>query len=87
MWGSCLIFIFFFRVSNCRVWDAVYSCYYDGPVSWQAEEVVSVALESHRKVLTHLSWALKTECITKIDNWLIYASFLVITGNVCLRVL
>ena len=48
-------FYFFFRVSNCRVWDAVYSCYYDGPVSWQAEEVVSVALESHRKVLTHLS--------------------------------
>ena len=46
-------FHFFFHNSDCQVWGRVYSCYYDGPVSLQAEEVATVILESPREVLAN----------------------------------
>lgn len=46
-------FHFFFHSSNCQVWGRVYSCYYDGPVSLQAEEVAAVVLESPWEVLAN----------------------------------
>ncbi|USE39436.1 NUDIX hydrolase YfcD [Endozoicomonas sp. SCSIO W0465] len=44
-------FHFFFHNADCQVWGRVYSCYYDGPVTLQKEEVASVVLESPAEVL------------------------------------
>ena len=46
-------FHFFFQNDDCQVWGRVYSCYYDGPLSLQEEEVASVVLESPEEVLSN----------------------------------
>lgn len=46
-------FHFFFQNDDCQVWGRVYSCYYDGPLTLQEEEVASVVLESPEEVLSN----------------------------------
>ncbi len=46
-------FHFFFQNNDCQVWGRVYSCYYDGGLTLQEEEVASVVMESPEEVLSN----------------------------------
>ncbi|MGI9273771.1 MAG: NUDIX hydrolase YfcD [Endozoicomonas sp.] len=46
-------FHFFFQDKGCRVWGRVYTCYYDGEVSLQKEEVADVVMEYPADILSN----------------------------------
>ena len=51
------LFDLFWEDDTCRVWGRVYRCVYDGPMTLQAEEVLSGRFMRLRDVLSELSTA------------------------------
>ncbi|MGB0361216.1 MAG: NUDIX hydrolase YfcD [Endozoicomonas sp.] len=46
-------FHFFFHNEDCQVWGRVYTCYYDGPLVLQEEEVTNVVMEAPEEILSN----------------------------------